>query len=222
MSAFKIALTVVVIIAYVALSHAALVIEDAFSIWRQLAVLMLIVPIAAFLCWSAIVTTKQLGCGKVLAWCAGLVVAAGCAWITFGFWHTLLTQLDWIYLIQHVTANTMLCWFFMQTLYGGRTPIITTIARSIHPDMPEGVVRYTRHVTMAWAMFFALQVLVSLVIFAAASIETWSVFANILNWPMIIAMFAAEYACRKHFNPDFRHASIRESVSAYLNNRNKV
>ena len=221
MSPLKIVLTVVVVIAYVALSHAALVIEDAFSVWRQLAVLMLIVPIAAFLCWSTVMTARQFGSGKVLSLLAGLVVGMACAWAAISFWTTLLTQLDWIYLIQHVAANTMLCWFFLQTLYGGRTPIITTIARTIHPDMPEGVVRYTRNVTVAWAIFFALQVLVSLAIFAIASIETWSLFANVLNWPMVIAMFVAEYACRKHFNPDFRHASIRESVLAYMNNRNK-
>ena len=63
MSPLKIVLTVVVVIAYVALSHAALVIEDAFSVWRQLAVLMLIVPIAAFLCWSAVMTARQFGSG---------------------------------------------------------------------------------------------------------------------------------------------------------------
>lgn len=221
MSAIKLVLTIIGIGAYVALSHAALVIEDAFSIWRQLAVLMLIVPIAAFLCWGAFMTTRPV-VGSIGAGFAGLAVAAACAWATADFWTTLLTQLDWIYLIQHVTANTMLCWFFLQTLYGGRTPIITTIARTIHPDMPDSVVRYTRKVTIAWAIFFALQVVVSLLIFALASIETWSVFANILNWPMVIAMFVAEYACRRRCNPDFQHASIRESVQAYLNNRNKV
>lgn len=222
MSALKLVLTIIVICAYVALSHVALVIEDAFSIWRQLAVVMLIVPIAAFLCWSTVMLVRQSGGGRILQGCAGLIVAGlslyGVAW----FWPILLTQLDWIYLIQHIAANTMLCWFFMQTLYGGRTPIITSIARTIHPDMPEGVVRYTRKVTIAWSIFFALQVLVSLMIFALASIETWSLFANVLNWPMIITMFVGEYACRKHFNPDFQHASIRESISAYMNNKNKV
>lgn len=222
MSALKIVLTIAAIIAYVALSHAALVIEDTFSIWRQLAVVMLIAPIAAFLCWSAVMTSRQAGAARTVGWCAGGVVAGLSVWAAAEFWSTLLTRLDWIYLIQHVAANTMLCWFFLQTLYGGRTPIITTIARTIHPDMPEGVVRYTRNVTVAWSIFFAMQVLVSLAIFWIASIETWSLFANVLNWPMVIAMFVAEYACRKHFNPDFRHASIRESVLAYMNNRNKV
>ncbi|WP_293776275.1 hypothetical protein [uncultured Oxalicibacterium sp.] len=221
MSALKLVLTIIGISAYVALSHAALVIEDAFSIWRQLAVLMLIVPIAAFLCWGAFMAIKPvLGIGG--GWLAGMAVAAACIWAARDFWTTLLTQLDWIYLIQHITANTMLCWFFLQTLYGGRTPIITTIARTIHPDMPDSVARYTRKVTIAWAIFFALQVVVSLLIFSLASIETWSVFANILNWPMIIAMFAIEYACRRRCNPGFQHATIRESVMAYLNNRNKV
>lgn len=222
MSAVKIVLTVLAVAAYVALSHAALVIEDAFSIWRQLAVLMLIAPIAGFACWSAFMAIRSAGCGVLLQGAGAAVVAALSIWVTADFWTTLLTQLDWIYLIQHVAANSMLCWFFLQTLFGGRTPAITVIARTIHPDMPESVERYTRKVTVAWAIFFAMQVLVSLVIFYVASIETWSMFANILNWPMVVLMFACEYFFRKRCNPDYRHATIRESVTAYLNSKNKV
>ncbi len=222
MSVVKIVLTVLAIAAYVALSHAALVIEDAFSIWRQLAVLMLIVPIVGFACWGVVMAIRSAGFGRALQLAGGGAVTAFSVWLTADFWVTLLTRLDWIYLIQHVAANSMLCWFFLQTLYGGRTPAITVIARTIHPDMPDSVARYTRKVTVAWSIFFALQVLVSLAIFYFASIETWSMFANVLNWPMIILMFAGEYACRKRCNPDFRHATIRESVSAYLNSRNKI
>lgn len=222
MPIFKIAVTVAAVAAYVGVSHAALVIEDAFSLWRQLAVVLLIVPLAGFACWSAVMALRKAGLGLPVQVLAGLGVAVGATWLAIDSWHMLLTQLDWIYLMQHIGANTMLCWFFAQTLFGGRVPAITMIARTIHPDMPESMVRYTRSVTVAWSAFFALQVLVSLAIFAFFSIETWSLFANVLNWPMVILMFAGEYLCRKRCNPDFRHASIRESVAAYLNSKDKI
>jgi len=222
MSVVKIVLTVLVLVICVALSHAALVIEDAFSIWRQLAVLVMIVPVAGLICWGIVMAMRSAGCGRVLPWLGGIAAGIFLCWLTAGFWSLLLTRLDLIYLIQHVGINSMLCWFFLQTLYGGRTPAITMIARTLHPDMPDSMVRYTRKVTVAWAIFFVMQVLVSLTIFWLASIETWSVFANVLNWPLVALMFAAEYICRKRCNPEVRHATLRESVTAYLENKDRI
>lgn len=222
MPVVKTLLMVVAIIVYVSLSHVALLVQDAHSIWRQIAVVMLIVPIIGIAGWGTIAALKQAGSGVLVRRAGGLLVMTAMSCMTVALWATLLVRLDWIYLIQHVACNSMLCWFFAQTLFGDRTPLITTLARTIHPDMPDDVVRYTRKVTLAWAIFFAMQVLVSLVIFYVASIETWSMFANILNWPLVILMFVVEYICRKRVNPDFKHATIRESVSAYFNNKNKV
>lgn len=213
---------VAAIIVYVSLSHAALLVQDAHSIWRQIAVVMLIVPIIGIAGWATVAALKQAGSGALVRRAAGLAIVTAMSYMAFALWATLLVRLDWIYLIQHIACNAMLCWFFAQTLFGDRTPIITTLARTIHPDMPDEVVRYTRKVTIAWAIFFAMQVLVSLIIFYVASIETWSMFANILNWPLVILMFVVEYICRKRVNPDFKHATIKESVSAYFNNKNKV
>lgn len=218
----KTLLFVAAIIVYVSLSHVALMVQDAQSIWRQIAVVMLVVPIIGIAGWVIAAALKQVTNNAMVRLVAGLTVALVLTCITIALWPTLLVRLDWIYLIQHIACNSMLCWFFAQTLLAGRTPIITTLARTIHPDMPDDVVRYTRTVTAAWAIFFAMQVLVSLLIFYVASIETWSVFANILNWPLVILMFVGEYFCRKRVNPDFKHATIKESVSAYFNNKNKV
>lgn len=222
MPVVRILLFVAVIIVYVSLSHVALMVQDAQSVWRQIAVVMLVVPIIGIAAWGTTTALKQACRNTAVRLVAGLTVGLVLTLITVILWSTLLVRLDWIYLIQHIACNSMLCWFFAQTLLAGRTPVITTLARTIHPDMPDDVVRYTRKVTAAWAIFFAMQVLVSLVIFYTTSIETWSVFANILNWPLVILMFIGEYLCRKRVNPDFKHATIKESVAAYFNNKNKV
>jgi len=222
MSVRKIIMAVIVVAAYILLSHAALMMDDAFNIWRQLAVWILLAPLAGFACWGTAATLRASGRGHIMQLAGTGLVAMAVIGLALDFYSVLLTRLDVIYLIQHLTVNTTLCWFFLQTLCAGRTPVITAIARAIHSDMPDSIVRYTRKVTMAWAIFFAMQVLCSLLIFIWASIHTWSVFANILHWPMIILMFMAEYICRKRCNPDFRHATMRQSVLAYLDSRKKT
>jgi len=222
MPTIKIIVTLAGMVLYMALCHTALIMEDHFSPWRQLAVGMLIFPLIGFIYCNALWAIRAAGKGPLAQYLGSGVVALGAVGLAWNNQSILLTQLDILYLMQHLSINTLLCWFFLHTLHGGRTPIITAIARSIHKNIPDSIVRYTRKVTIAWAIFFAAQVLLSLVIFATTSIATWSVFANILHWPMIAAMFGAEYLCRKHYNPHFQHASIRQSVLAYLDNRKKI
>ena len=222
MSFFKTLLVIAFIIIYVTLSHVALAVHDAHRIWRQIAMLMLLVPMSSIACLGAVALLKQLGAGKIARLVFGVVMAISLAYVVLSFWSVLLARLDLIYLTEHIAANSMLCWFFAHTLFGGRTPIITTLARTIHADLPASIERYTRQVTIAWALFFVMQVVLSLLIFAFASIETWSLFANVLNWPLVILMFVVEYACRKRVNRDFPHATIKQSIDAYFNNSRKA
>lgn len=222
MSFLKTMLVVAFIIIYVSLSHVALAVHDAHRIWRQIAMLMLLVPMSSIACWAGMAFLKQLGVGKIVRLLCGILMAILLLYALLVFWPVLLARLDLIYLTEHIAANSMLCWFFAHTLFGERTPIITTLARTIHTEMPDQIERYTRQVTVAWALFFAIQVLLSLLIFNVASIEIWSLFANVLNWPLVILMFIAEYACRKRINRDFPHATIKQSIDAYFSNSRKA
>ncbi|MFC7298598.1 hypothetical protein [Herminiimonas aquatilis] len=222
MSFLKTMLVIAFIIIYVTLSHVALAVHDAHRIWRQIAMLMLLVPMSSIACWGAVTLLKQLGVNKLLRLSCGIAMAFSLAYAVLIFWPVLLARLDLIYLTEHIATNSMLCWFFAHTLFAGRTPIITTLARTIHAEMPDNVERYTRNVTVAWALFFAVQIALSLLIFIFGSIEVWSLFANVLNWPLVILMFAVEYACRKRVNRDFPHATIKESIDAYFNNSRKA
>ncbi len=215
-------LVIAFIIIYVSLSHVALAVHDAHRIWRQIAMLMLLVPMSSIACWGVMTLLKQLGVIKIVRVSCGMLMAVLLAYAILVFWPVLLARLDLIYLTEHIATNSMLCWFFAHTLFGGRTPIITTLARTIHADMPASIERYTRQVTVAWSAFFVVQVVLSLLIFAFGSIETWSLFANILNWPLVALMFVAEYTCRKRVNRDFPHATIKESIDAYFNASRKV
>lgn len=222
MSVVKTLLAIGFIILYVSLSHTALAAHDLHSIWRQLAVFVLLASLIGVVCWAVSAALQRAGAEKE-ARLSGVALSGG-SMIYAGvfFWPTLLSRLDWMYLIEHVGTNGMLCWFFAHTLFGGRTPVITTLARAIHAEIPDKIVRYTRSVTIAWSLFFAMQVVVSLAIFNFASIQTWSIFANVLNWPLVVLMFVVEYAFRRRVDPNFQHATIRQSVMAYFDNRDKA
>ena len=222
MSAAKILLAIAFVVAYAALSHAALAAADAYSIWRQLALIMLLGSLIAVVGWGTAAIMERIGI-EVFARRLGATLIGGLmAYAGLIFWPELLHRLDWIYLLEHAATNGLLCWFFAHTLFGDRTPIITVLARTIHSDLPAKVERYTRSVTIAWSFFFAMQIVVSLIIFNAGSIEAWSLFANVLNWPLVVLMFVVEYAFRRKVDPDFQHATISQSVTAYFDNKRKI
>lgn len=217
MSPIKIVPVIIAIAAYVAISHMALITPQPDNLWRQIAVAMLALPLVGIAGWSAFSlwpTEKR----ATRTLCA-LSVMALCLVGTMHLWKLMLLNLDWFYLAQHVVTNLIFAWFFGQTLIAPRMPLITQFAQTIHGHLPEEIRRYTRGVTLAWTVFFLAQIAISLFIFYFFSLETWSLFANVLNWPLIIAMFMGEYLCRKIMNPDFQHAGIKESINAYVNSR---
>ena len=82
--------------------------------------------------------------------------------------------------------------------------------------MTPRVARYTRQVTLAWTIFFVANACISAVLFAYAPVVIWSVFANILDLPLVALMFAAEYGVRHWLLPDLKHASIFEAMRRYI------
>ncbi|GLR66114.1 hypothetical protein GCM10010909_07920 [Acidocella aquatica] len=85
---------------------------------------------------------------------------------------------------------------FALTLRPGREALITGMARRLQGDVSGELALYTRRVTFAWCCFFAAQLTMSITLFCFAPLVVWSVFVNILDIPLVVAMFAAEYMCR--------------------------
>lgn len=108
-----------------------------------------------------------------------------------------------LFKLGFVTASALTHWSiyaallagFAFTLRPGREPLITAMARRMHGLTPE-MARYTRKVTIAWSLFFAAQLTLSVLLFCFAPLTVWSFFVNILDLPLVVAMFAAEYAIR--------------------------
>lgn len=158
--------------------------------------------------------------GAVTAWLGLLVAGAALAWL-FAQDRALLP----LYAVP-VLLNLLAAWLFGSSLRAGRTPLVERIARVLHgaPLSPE-LTRYTRRVTQGWTtLLLALAllngVLALLVVpdglLASAGIKPslavprtlWSLFANLLNYVVLVAAFAAEFLWRRHRFPEHAQGGL--------------
>lgn len=146
---------------------------------------------------------------------AMLLLCAAAGLLLWGFWGTLERNFSWVYFIQHAGTNLMLAAVFGVTLARGRQALCTRFAEAVHGTLAPEVVRYSRQVTLAWTLFFIAVSLVSGLLFFLAPLETWSVFANFLTFPLILLMFAVEYGIRLRKLPNLEKHSILDGMLAF-------
>jgi uncharacterized membrane protein len=99
--------------------------------------------------------------------------------------------------LPSVALNLMLSGVFAVTLWRGQTPLIVRIAELDSEAPAPEFARYLRALTQAWAIFFAAMAGLSLLLMLYAPFEWWSLFVNVLSWPLIGVMFAAEWLVRR-------------------------
>ena len=117
--------------------------------------------------------------------------------------------------LSNATLNLFLLWLFGRTLLRGREPLISQISRHINGELKVEVAAYTRNVTIAWCTFFALEVIVSLLLYTLAPLAAWSFFINVLNLPLLIFMFVGEKAYRTVRFPNHPKTSILKAIEVY-------
>jgi uncharacterized membrane protein len=130
-------------------------------------------------------------------------------------WQSLRDHFGWMYFIQHAGAHTALLLLFGISLAPGNAPLCSRLAALAHGELAPEVARYTRQVTLAWAIYFGAAVLASTLLFFLAPLEIWSIFANFLSPAALATMFLAEYAVRLRVLPRMRHSSIFASARGF-------
>ena len=171
--------------------------------------------------WNAVgVLTPMLAAIAIGAWRGGQHVLGGlamlaivglCAQALFGV--QVPPQL--LYLGQHVGIHLFLAFAFGGTLRAGHTPLITTLARRVHRNFTPEMAAYTRNSTLAWVLYFVGMALFSIALYAAASFDTWALFANLLTPVTLAAMFVGEYLLRYWLHPEFERASFADAIRSY-------
>jgi len=117
--------------------------------------------------------------------------------------------------MSHAAAYLFLLWYFGRTLTPGAEPIITRFARRVHGALQPDIEQLTRRLTFAWCVFFAAQVIASVLLFAFAPLEAWSLFVNLLNLPLLALMFAGQWIYRNVCYPDCPRASIWQAIESF-------
>lgn len=119
------------------------------------------------------------------------------------------------YGIPHAAIYLSLLWLFGHTLWQGKEPLVTRLARRVHGTLPPELAAYTRRVTWAWCVFFGAQIAVSILLFRFASLNVWSLFINVLNIPLVALMFIGEYVYRVIRHREFPRASLTDGIRAF-------
>ncbi|WP_296228248.1 hypothetical protein [Ralstonia sp. UBA689] len=139
-------------------------------------------------------------------------LVCGVLWIAH---EPLAHHFGWGLYLEHASFNLMMAYVFGRTLVAGREPLCTRFAAVVHGTLTPRIARYSRQVTVAWTLFFLATAAVSTLLFATASIVTWSMFANTLSLPLVGAMFVLEYLCRRIALRGEPRSSLFDAVRAY-------
>ena len=152
---------------------------------------------------------------RPVAW--GLLLAAG----TGLYIAAVRGQALLLLFLPPILINGFMAWLFGHTLRPGRLPLIERIIRALHgglDDIDTTMIGYARRLTFAWATLFVTLATVNFALAALATpgglllaggiappvavpLEAWSLFANVLNYLIVGAMFAIEFQVRRRRFP---------------------
>jgi uncharacterized membrane protein len=197
-----IALIVLLSIGAAILAHYAIVQSSS----PTLGALLSLLPIACV----GLVAARRAKRREPVLW--ALALAALALWLGWGF---LEQQFTHLFFIEHAGMNLLLAVTFGRTLTGESEPLCTRFARIIHGTLEPDVVRYTRHVTLAWAIFFTSLFVLSCALYFGKFVAAWSFLANIASPILIATMFVVEYAIRLRALPNHRQIGILGGIRAF-------
>jgi uncharacterized membrane protein len=196
---------VVFFIAYSVLSHYSNSNPEARDLGAALALgPMLLLGLALIWRWS----------GAPLA----ILAAAAVAFLLYRYWPLLTQNFSIVYLIQQCGFYAIMAFTFGRSLLQGRVPLCTQLADKVHGPLSELELRYTRHVTIAWVIFFLLNLAATVLLFELAPLRTWSLFVNFFSAPLILLMFVAEYAVRRRVLPQVQRNGLLATLRVYFAN----
>lgn len=143
--------------------------------------------------------------------------AMGFGLLTVTIW-VLATRFELLRLLywQPILINGAGCYLFARTLAPGQMPLVTRFAAVVRGYLHPDVVRYTRRVTQAWALFFALLALESLLLALFAPLRFWSLFTNFINYLLVAVFFAVEYCIRIRCLAHLEHPSFVKFLRSLL------
>ena len=131
-------------------------------------------------------------------------------------WPLLQQNFSIVYLVQQAGFYSIMAFTFGRSLRKDRVPLCTELADRLHGPLNALELRYTRGVTLAWVIFFLLNLAATLLLFEFAPLRIWSVFVNFCSLPLILLMFVAEYAVRRRVLPPVPRSGLIATLRVYF------
>ena len=125
-----------------------------------------------------------------------------------------------------VQLNLML--FFGKTLLNGKGPsLIERFAKLSFPQIPPLLSRYCRYLTFIWTIFFAINVLVCIILALYAPVEWWTLYTGVIILVLSGLLIIVEYIWR-HFYfrtmklPEKLIPNVKETIKTMAINGRKI
>ncbi len=119
-------------------------------------------------------------------------------------------------LVQESGVYLLLGLTFSRSLWYPRVALCTRLADRVHGPLSGREVRYTRQVTLAWAVFFFTVPCISLLLYVSAPLSIWSGYINFCVLPSVGAMFVVEQWVRRRVLPQVTRAGLMATLRVYL------
>ncbi len=178
--------------------------------------LALLLPLWLAVRWLAKVTPTR---PAFLLW---LAVALGAAGGAVYMWRVPLLQIGEYYrvpfLLQDLSAFAFMAYVFGSTLAKGREPLCSLFARHVHGSLSPALTRYTRRLTLAWAVFFVLCGLVSATLYVVAPASIWAFVSNIVMPVLTLVFFVLETQFRRWTVPPEDYCGLFETFRSFNEN----
>jgi uncharacterized membrane protein len=170
---------------------------------------------------TVLALAPMLTLGLVLLWrwsgaLVALLAAAAAVYLLRAFWPLFAQNFSIVYLLQQAGFYSIMAFTFGRSLRKGSMPLCTQIADKVHGPLSALELRYTRQVTVAWVIFFLGNVAANFLLFEFAPLSVWSVFVNFCSLPLILLMFAAEYAVRRRVLPQVQSSGLIATLRVYF------
>ncbi len=150
---------------------------------------------------------------------AGLALLAIICVAAFFMWPLIMDNSRYIFWMLDIGFMAILFMTFARTLQAGRKPLCVKFAEIINQgELPIAHAIYARNVTIAWAIFFAVIIVISTLLFFFTPLNTWSIFVNFFTLPLVGLMFVVEYLFRRQVLTNLPEGNVLDAVRTYMNN----
>jgi uncharacterized membrane protein len=144
--------------------------------------------------------------GLVLAWrwisaVAALALGAALCACLYRYWSVIEAHYAWGDLAQQCGAYGFVALGFGRSLFGGRVPLCTQLAITMHGELTPVEVKYTRRATVVWLLFYVALAVAILALFFLSSRSAWSLFVNFGTFALILLGGIADHLLRRRLLP---------------------